>query len=200
MTSRFRLVVVGASWGGMEALCEVLQALPEGFPVPVAIAQHRSAQSRSTALVGVLDDCTPLRVVEADDKQTIEAGHVYLAPPDYHLLIGEDLLELSTDELVRYSRPSIDVLFESAADAYGSGVIGVILTGANDDGTAGLLRIRRRGGVGIVQDPDTAERREMPEAAIRAGAADSVLPLGEIARAVVELCADAPSPVQRKRT
>jgi two-component system chemotaxis response regulator CheB len=121
-----------------------------------------------------------LPVSDADDKQPILPRHVYLAPPDYHLLIQRGWFSLSTEEHVHFARPSIDVLFESAADAYGEQVIGLILTGANQDGAAGLARIKERGGVAIVQDPSTAERGEMPDAALAATVADAVLPLEEI--------------------
>ena len=190
--TRSRLVAVGASWGGLDALTVVLGALPGSFPAPVVVVQHRSPQAHSSSLVNLLAHRSALAVVEADDKMPIEPGHVYVAPPDYHLLVETGSLALSTDELVRYSRPSVDVLFESAADAYGAGVIGVVLTGANDDGARGLSRVRRLGGVGVVQDPATAERREMPEAAIAAGA-DHVVPLSEIAPLLVELCAEQPA-------
>jgi two-component system chemotaxis response regulator CheB len=113
---------------------------------------------------------------------------VYLAPPDYHLLVERGSFALSVDERVQNARPSIDVLFESAADAYGEGVIGVILTGANQDGAAGLAKIKERGGVAIVQDPSGAERRTMPDAAIAATVADAVLPLDEIGRFIYGLC------------
>jgi two-component system chemotaxis response regulator CheB len=128
-------------------------------------------------------------VREAGDKDSIQPGRVYLAPPDYHLLVEPEGFALSTDEAVQYSRPSIDVLFDSAADTYGDRLIGVLLTGANEDGAYGLRRVRRRGGVTIVQDPETAERRTMPDAAIAAGAADLVLPLDGIAPKLAELVA-----------
>ena len=121
-----------------------------------------------------------LPVADANDKTPIEPGHVYLAPPDYHLLVQPGYFSLSTDDRVHFARPSIDVLFESAADAYRERVVGVILTGANADGAAGLSRIKRSGGVAVVQDPLTAERNEMPGAALAATAADAILPLGEI--------------------
>ena len=123
---------------------------------------------------------TRLPVADVEDKAPIEPGRVYLAPPDYHLLIEPGYFSLSTEPHVHYARPSIDVLFESAADAYGDRVIGVILTGANADGAHGLARIKQLGGVAVVQDPRTAERPEMPGAALVATAADAVLPLVEI--------------------
>jgi two-component system chemotaxis response regulator CheB len=120
----------------------------------------------------------------------IEPGHVYLAPPDYHLLVEDGWFSLSTEDRVRYARPSIDVLFDSAADAYGPRVIGIVLTGANEDGAAGLARIKERGGVAVVQDPRSAVRQEMPSAAIAATVADAVLPLEEIGKFVYGLCVE----------
>jgi two-component system, chemotaxis family, protein-glutamate methylesterase/glutaminase len=127
-------------------------------------------------------------VREAGDKDAIQPGHVYIAPPDYHLLVDRGRFALSLEERVQYARPSIDVLFESAADAYGERVIGIVLTGANADGSRGLARIKERGGVAIVQRPDTALRRVMPDAALAATAADAVLPPEEIGAFLHGLC------------
>ena len=182
----YELVVIGASWGGLGALERVLGGLPANFRTPIAVAQHRSAEGGAGGgLAGLLGSHSPLPVVDVEDKQPVEPGRVYLAPPDYHLLVEPDGFALSTEGAVHYSRPSIDVLFESAADVYGDRVIGVVLTGANDDGAHGLMRIRRRGGVTIAQDPATAERPEMPRAAIATGAVQHVLPLDEIAQMLV---------------
>jgi two-component system chemotaxis response regulator CheB len=181
------LVCVGASWGGLEAVERLLTGLPHDFETPIVIAQHRAADSGSGALGRLLSLRTGRDVHEAGDKDPIEPGRVYLAPPDYHLLVDEDGFALSTDETVQYSRPSIDVLFESAADVYGERLVGVILTGANQDGADGMQRIKRRGGVTIVQDPATAQRPEMPAAAIAAGAADRVVALDRIAPLLAEL-------------
>jgi two-component system chemotaxis response regulator CheB len=178
---------MGASWGGLHALETVLAGLPRTFPTPIVIAQHRSVDSGGGALSRMLSLRSGLEVREAGDKDPIEAGCVYIAPPDYHLLVEPEGFALSTDEMVQHSRPSIDVLFDSAADTYGDGVIAVILTGANADGAYGLSRVKRRGGVTIVQDPETAEKRDMPDAAIAAGAADEVLPLDRIGPRIVEL-------------
>jgi two-component system chemotaxis response regulator CheB len=127
-------------------------------------------------------------VHDVEDKMVIEPRNVYIAPPDYHLLVERDSFALSVDERVQYARPSIDVLFESAAHAYGPGLIGIILTGANEDGAAGLATVKRRGGVAIVQDPGDAVRRTMPEAAIAATAADAILPLEEMGGFLYGLC------------
>jgi two-component system chemotaxis response regulator CheB len=185
----YELVTIGASWGGLNAIETVLGGLPNRFPTPIAIAQHRAVDSGSGALSRMLSLRSGLDVCEAGDKDPIEAGRVYVAPPDYHLLVEEDGFALSIDQLVQHSRPSIDVLFESAADTYADRLIGVVLTGANADGAYGLAQVKRRGGVTIVQDPKTAQKREMPEAAIATGAADHVLPLERIAPKLVELAA-----------
>jgi two-component system chemotaxis response regulator CheB len=175
----YELIVIGASWGGLRAIGEVIEALPEGFDVPVVIAQHR--RDAGVGMATLLATRTRLRVEDVEDKQPIERGHIYLAPPNYHLLIQRGWFSLSTDERVNFARPSIDVLFESAAQAYGDRVIGVILTGANEDGAAGLARVKELGGVAVIQDPSSAERHEMPGAALAAiDAADAVLPLEEI--------------------
>jgi two-component system chemotaxis response regulator CheB len=133
-------------------------------------------------------------VVDAEDKQWIQPGKIYLAPADYHLLVEKGEFNLSVDEAVRYSRPSVDVLFESAADAYGPALIAIVLTGANADGAQGARRVKKRGGVVIVQDPKTADAPEMPEAVIAAGAVDQILRLEDIAAFLVELCRLVPIP------
>jgi two-component system, chemotaxis family, protein-glutamate methylesterase/glutaminase len=183
----YGLVTIGASWGGLHAIETVLSGLPDGFRIPIAIAQHRAVDSGSGALSHVLSVRSGLEVCEAGDKDPIEAGRVYIAPPDYHLLVEAEGFALSVEDMVHHSRPSIDVLFDSAADTYGDRLIGVILTGANSDGAYGLARVKRRGGVTLVQDPETAEKRDMPEAAIATGAADEVLPLDRIALRLREL-------------
>jgi two-component system, chemotaxis family, protein-glutamate methylesterase/glutaminase len=176
----YRLVVVGASWGGLNALSELLQGLPDELEAAVAIVQHRRADPEPGLFATLLQRRTSRPVVEASDKEPILARHVYVAPPDYHLLVEPGFFSLSTEERVMYARPSIDVTFESAADAYRERVIGIVLTGANADGAAGLARIKGAGGVAIVQDPRTAEAAAMPEAALGATAADAVLPLAEL--------------------
>jgi two-component system chemotaxis response regulator CheB len=184
-----RLVTIGASWGGLHALETILSGLAPAFRTPIVIAQHRSVDSGSGALGRMLSVRSGLDVCEAGDKDPIEPGRVYIAPSDYHLLVEPGSFALSTDDLVQYSRPSIDVLFDSAADAYSGELAAVVLTGANADGAYGLQRVKRRGGVTIVQDPATAEKREMPDAAIATGAADHVLPLDRIASTLMELAA-----------
>jgi two-component system chemotaxis response regulator CheB len=178
---------MGASWGGLQALETVLSGLPRDFRTPIVIAQHRAADSGSGALSRMLSVRSGLDVCEAGDKDGIEEGHVYLAPPDYHLLVEAGGFALSTEDTVQYSRPSIDVLFDSAADTFSDELVAVVLTGANADGAYGVERVKRRGGVVIVQDPATAEKREMPDAAIATGAVDHVLPLEAIPSKLMEL-------------
>ncbi len=180
MNSRYALVVMGTSTGGLHALTRLLSGLPASFPLPIAIVQHRSRDS-DERLSLLLRGASRLPVYEAEDKQPLRSPGVYLSPPDYHLLIEPDSLALSTEEPVAYSRPSIDVLFESAAYSRGSGVIGVLLTGANQDGTRGLQRIKERGGYVIVQNPDSAESAFMPKHAVRNLLPDRVLNLDQIA-------------------
>ena len=178
----YQLVVVGSSWGGLHAVAALLAGLPDDVDLPVVVAQHRHPDSLEDALIGALRAQVDRPVVEVEDKLPIEPRHVYVAPPGYHLLVERGSFALSVDERVQFARPSIDVLFESAADEYREGVIGVVLTGANEDGAAGLARIKERGGATIVQDPASAARRTMPDAAIAAAAPDAVLPLAEIGR------------------
>ncbi len=185
------IVVAGCSWGGLEALGRVLGALPAGLPVPVVAVLHRAPDAVGDPLVEALGRQSALPVREVDDKDAVTAGVVHVAPADYHLLVTREGFELSIDDPVRFSRPSIDVLFESAADEYRAGVLAVLLTGANEDGTAGLRRVRETGGRTLVQDPASAERPEMPRAALRAGVADEVLPLEAIAGAIARHCVPA---------
>lgn len=175
----YQLVVIGASLGGLHALRVVLNPLPASFPLAVVIVHHRKSGAEDT-LSALLQEHTHLPVKEAEDKDPLERGRIYLAPADYHLLVERGALALSTEAPVNYAMPSIDVLFESAAEAYGARVIGVILTGANDDGARGLAKIKDRGGIAIVQDPNTAEARTMPEAAIAATRVDVIASLREI--------------------
>jgi two-component system chemotaxis response regulator CheB len=184
------LIVIGCSLGGMHALETIFTHLPDDFCVPIVVAQHRHKRSNE-GLPAHLRSVTHLPVVDADDKQWIRPGHVYLAPADYHLLVERGELSLSVDDKVRYSRPSIDVLFESAADAYGAALIGVVLTGANEDGAHGAKRIKARGGVVLVQDPKTAEAAAMPQATIDSVGVDQILPLEKIASSLIARCARA---------
>ncbi|NJL65302.1 MAG: chemotaxis protein CheB [Methylacidiphilales bacterium] len=185
----FKLIVLGTSLGGFSALKKVLKSIPEDIGVPIAIAQHRHPDSSDTTLRDFLQQETALSVREVEDKDKIQPGYAYLTPADYHLLVEAGHFALSVDEPVCYARPSIDVLFESAADVYREQVIGVILTGANADGSQGLKTIQARGGVTIVQEPSTAECGVMPQAAINAVArVDWILPLERIAAVLAILC------------
>ena len=185
---RRELVVIGTSWGGLAALQSLLPGVPGDLAAPVVVAQHRSPGSRSRAMVDLVQAHTTLRVCEADDKNPLVPGHVYLAPPDYHLLVQQGTLHLSVEERVRHSRPSIDMLFETAADAYGERTVGIVLTGANSDGALGLRAIQEHGGYTIVQDPEQAERSEMPAAALGWIEPDTVALLEEIGPLLGELC------------
>ncbi|TMK42498.1 MAG: chemotaxis protein CheB [Actinobacteria bacterium] len=182
-----RVVAIGGSWGGGAALGRVLASLPGDLGAPVVVALHR--YPGASRLAEQLGRHGPLAVADAEDKQELWPGCVLLAPPDYHLLVEGGMCVLSIDEPVRYSRPSIDVLFESVADAYRSRAVGVLLTGASEDGSAGLARIQARGGLTIAQDPASAECPIMPRAAIEAGAVGRVLGLEEIGEALVSACA-----------
>ena len=182
------LVAIGTSLGGLNALTSLLRVLPEQFPVPIAIVQHRTNAADGSGLSRLLQEHCRLTIVEADDKMPLEAGRVYIAPADYHLLIEEPgMLALSTDAPVLAARPSIDVLFQTASEAYGDGLLGVLLTGASADGAEGLAAVKARGGRAIVEDPSTAECRTMPAAALSATAVDYVLPLTKIGEYLVTL-------------
>jgi two-component system chemotaxis response regulator CheB len=181
------LIAVGTSLGGLHALTRLLADLPPSLRVPIAVVQHR-AVTQDRLLADLLQEQTGLAVVEAEDKMPLEPATVYLAPPDYHLLVeARGRLALSTEGPVRSARPSIDVLFQTAADAYGPALVGVLLTGASADGADGLAAVKARGGRAIVQDPATAECRTMPAAALAATAVDYVLPLSRIGEHLVTL-------------
>lgn len=179
-SDRFHAVVIGASAGGLQTISTLLPVLPKEFPLPILIAQHRLPSS-DDFLAKALDQLSPLCVKEAEDKEPLRPGFAYIAPANYHLLVERDeTLCLSVDPKVNWSRPSIDVLFESAAAVWGAGVISVILTGANDDGARGTAFIKQNGGLTIAQDPATAEHPTMPQAAIDTTAVDHILPASEI--------------------
>jgi two-component system chemotaxis response regulator CheB len=184
---RYEAVVIGSSAGGLNALKTLFRGLDRGFRLPVIIVQHISPDS-DNYLIHILNDMRKLKVKEADEKEIPMPGMAYIAPPNYHLLVEPDhTFTLTVDERVNYARPSIDVLFETAAEAYRHKLIGIILTGANNDGSKGVKRIKEMGGLVIVQDPDTAEVDSMPRAAVLATAVDHLLPLEEIATLLNEL-------------
>jgi two-component system, chemotaxis family, protein-glutamate methylesterase/glutaminase len=192
-TSRYGIAVVGTSWGGLAALREFVSCLPGDLPIPVVLIQHRHKHS-DNALPKLLQDRTPLNVCEVEDKMPMECGSIYVAPADYHLLIEPGYFELSVEEPIRYSRPSIDLTFFSASDVFGPRTIGVVLTGANADGSAGLQRVAERGGAALVQEPATAESPAMPTAALKAVPSARVLTLSAIGAVVAELAAMQESP------
>lgn len=183
----YSAVVIGVSAGGMNALGAILPRLPANFPLPIIIVQHISPRS-DTFMIRHFNSLSKITVKEADEKESIKPGFAYFAPPNYHLLIEEDhTFSLSIEGRVNYSRPSIDVLFESALDAYCTKLIGIILTGANNDGSRGLKKIKDCGGLVIVQDPKTAEVPTMPEAALKISKIDHVLKLEEIAPFLIKI-------------
>jgi two-component system chemotaxis response regulator CheB len=176
----YDIVVIGASWGGVDILMKIVKALPPDWELPVVIVQHQHPNS-GTALQRILRKLTSLVVVDVEDKEEIRPGHIYLAPANYHLLVENDRsFSLAISAPVNYSRPSIDVTFESLARVFSGRCIGVILTGANDDGAAGLKSIKEEGGHTLAQAPTTAEAPAMPEAAIATGAVDAVLAPADI--------------------
>jgi len=187
----YDLVVVGTSWGGLAALRTLIGGLPDSFQMAVTLVQHRHKDS-DHVLRTLLQERSSLRVYEVEDKMPLEHGHVYVAPPDYHTLVERGYFSLSTEAPVRYSRPSIDVTFGSAADSYGHRTVGIVLTGANADGADGLRRISDRGGLAIVQDPTTAESPTMPAAAQTAVPRARILTLQGIAAFLASLPAGIP--------
>ena len=177
---RVEAVVLGASAGGFEALLAVLKDLPSTYPMPLAVVLHLP-EGHDSKLAELFGYRLALRVREARDKEALEAGVLYFAPSGYHLSIEADRsFSLSCEERVNYARPAIDILFSSAADAYGKSLAGILLTGANYDGAAGLAGMQVAGALTVVQDPATAEVATMPEAAIRRMTPDLILPLAEI--------------------
>jgi len=182
----YEAIVIGVSSGGLNAMKIMFSLLPADFQTPVIIVQHLSPRSENQ-WIHLLNDKSTLTIKEADEKEKIEPGNIYIAPPNYHLLIERNkTFSLTVAERVNFARPSIDVLFESAAEAYRNKLIGVILTGSNNDGTNGLKRIQECGGLTIVQDPATAESAYMPTSAIAAIQPDFILPLTEIIELLIK--------------
>lgn len=182
-----KAVAIGASAGGVQALSRILPALPAGYPLPVVIVVHVPAD-RGNALVSLFQSKCQVEVKEAEDKEIALPGVVYFAPSDYHLLVETDgSFSLSSDKLVNHSRPSIDVMLESAADAFGPSLAGVVLTGANDDGALGLRAVAEAGGHAVVEDPEGAYASTMPAAALAACASASVMTLEAITAYLLKL-------------
>jgi two-component system chemotaxis response regulator CheB len=176
-----KLVIIGSSLGGLRALQKLLPLLIDSSSIPVILVQHRDADIHTGDMLSqMLQRSSHAQLKEAEDRMPIELNHIYLAPADYHLMVEESRIVLSTEMPVAHARPSIDVAFESAARFYGASVAGVILTGTGNDGAAGLAQIERRGGIAIIQDPQTAEQSAMPLAALAATRTAKVLALEEI--------------------
>ncbi len=183
----FAIVALAASAGGLTALSRVLAALPASFPAPLVVVQHLDPRHRSL-MAEILSRRTPLRVKQAEDGEQVGPATVYIAPPNRHLLVNSDgTLSLTQSQLVHFLRPSADLLFESVAASYGERAIAVVLTGTGNDGALGVKAIKKMEGTVIAQDEATAEFFGMPGAAIRSGSVDFVLPLDEIAMALVTL-------------
>ncbi len=180
----YEILAVASSAGGITALGRLLGALPDDLAIPIVIVQHLDRR-HETVIAEVLERRTNLPVKLAESGERAGPGMAYVAPPDHHLLVGPDgVFTLSSSELVHFVRPSADLLFESVAGAYGDRAIACVLTGSGSDGAMGVSAIRSRGGTVIVQDPDSAEFKGMPEAAVATGSADFVLPLDEIAAVI----------------
>jgi len=187
---KYRAIVIGVSAGGLEALKQILPELPGNFPVPIIVVQHRHPFS-DDSLENAMDDICKINVRQINDKTSLEPGFAYFAPPNYHVMIEEDMtFSLTLDPHVNYSRPSIDVVFESASDIFGENLVGIVLTGANKDGSQGLSIIKNRNGLAIVQDPETASVDTMPLAAIASTKVDYILKLEVIADMLVQLFMD----------
>ena len=184
---KYEAVVVGASAGGLGALTDILGSLPASYPLPIIVVQHRSNE-QPTLLEEVLANKCQINIRQAEEKESILSGTVYFAPPDYHLLIEEDrTFSLSFDPPVNFSRPAIDVLFETAAVVYGRSLVAAILTGASSDGAEGIRAIRKAGGTTIAQSPHSAPYPTMPRAAIDTGCVDHIFELHEITNALLAL-------------
>lgn len=185
---QYRAVAIGVSTGGVSALKQLLGSLPVEFPLPLLVTAHISPDS-DDGLAVLLDTLCTIRVKEADEHDPLSPGTVYLAPANYHLQVEQDgFLSLSVDSPVNFARPSVDVLFETAAIAFGPALIGIILTGAGFDGSRGLQRVKELGGMVIVQDPADAEADSMPKSALAAVTPDFIVPLSELAPLLTALC------------
>jgi two-component system chemotaxis response regulator CheB len=185
---RYDVVAIGASAGGLNALTQVLRSLPTTFPSSIVVVQHLSPDHKSW-IANLLGHACRIKVKQAEHGEIMLPGVVYTAPPDEHLLVGPGKIQLAHSQLVHFSRPSIDLLFESVAGTYGSRVIGVVLSGSGRDGATGIRAIKEAGGITLAQTPDTAEFRPMPQAAVDTGCIDFILPLETIGSTLIELCA-----------
>jgi len=183
------MILVGGSYGGLRALVAMVRGLPSDFITPLAVVLHRHKDSDGMLLEMLQREC-PLPASEPTDKEPILPNHIYLAPADYHLMVEDDHFALSVDDPVRYARPSVDVLFESAADSCGAAAIGIILSGSNRDGAAGAVRIKSRGGRVIVQDPADCEAPQMPQAVLAETRPDYVLRVEDIPGVLLKCLAE----------
>lgn len=184
----YKLLVIGGSAGSLEVLLPLIESLKGSFCTPIIVVLHRKTDSENL-LSDLIMRRSRMRTKEAEDKEPIEENTIYVAPADYHLLVEKDFsLSLDHSEKINYSRPSIDVTFETAAEACGKRVIGILLSGANEDGAEGIQEIRRRGGVTVVQDPSTAVVPFMPEKAITTGHVDYILSIEEMADLLNKVC------------
>jgi two-component system, chemotaxis family, protein-glutamate methylesterase/glutaminase len=185
---RYDVVALGSSAGGLNALTHVLRSLPASFPSSIVVVQHLSPDHKSW-MANLLGHTTRMKVKQAEHGEIMLPGTVYIAPPDEHLLVGPGKIQLAHSQLVHFSRPSIDLLFESVAGTYRSRAVAVVLTGSGSDGSTGVRAIKEAGGVTIAQAPESAEFSPMPQAAIDTGCIDFVLPLEKIGSTLIELCA-----------
>ena len=178
---------MGSSAGGLNALTRVLRSLPKNFPSSIVVVQHLSPEHKSW-IANLLARSTQIKVKQAEHGEIMLPGTAYTAPPDEHLLVGPGKIQLAHSQLVHFSRPSIDLLFESVAGTYGSRAIGVVLSGSGRDGATGIRAMKEAGSITIAQDPEDAEFRPMPQAAVDTGCVDFVLPLEKIGSTLIELC------------
>jgi two-component system chemotaxis response regulator CheB len=184
---RIDAIVIGTSAGGVEALLRILPTIPANMPCAILVVVHLPRE-RPSLLTEIFRHKAAMAVDEAIDKAEIKPGHIYFAPPDYHMLVDVGpQIALSVDDVIQYSRPSIDVLFESAADIYGKHLLGILLTGGNEDGAAGMAYIAASGGITILQDPDEAVASAMPEAARKLMTPSHVLRLNDIAAYLINI-------------
>lgn len=185
---RYDVIAMGSSAGGLHALTDVLRSLPANFPASVLVVQHLSPEHKSW-IASLLGRSTHMKVKQAEHGEIMLPGVVYTAPPDEHLLAGPGKIQLAHSQLVHFSRPSIDLLFESVAGTYGSRAVGVVLSGSGRDGATGIRAIKEAGGITIAQSPESAEFKPMPQAAVDTGCVDFIVPLEKIGTTLIELCA-----------
>jgi two-component system chemotaxis response regulator CheB len=183
---RYEVVCIGSSAGGLHALSEVLPKLPADLPAAILVVQHLDPRHESL-MADILARHTKMKAVQATDGEEVREGTIYFAPPDRHMLVEQGTIHLTTTELVHFVRPSVDLLFDSVAAAYGGRAIGVVLTGSGQDGGLGIQAIRSKGGFTIVQDPATAESTGMPTTAVATGAVDLIAPLDDIADTIIRM-------------